>query len=229
MADANSRPVVGLSFDKTNNFYFNTHWKAENLKKQNFGSDKSEAIARFLIWQSEQQGQTTKIEDVSPHQVQVETTVTKELTDAELKVINDFRRQAGEPELPPKHKITFSTTADSADAFEKGYAVQQTYTLLEGVFWKQARELILNDIHKARKLLNLPIVLDGTAVSHKAITLDEIETMFFAKRRKPMSAGYKQYAIRFWKEFKRVVNVKMVSDIILNQLANTRIMYIPKL
>ncbi|HEY5138846.1 MAG TPA: hypothetical protein VIJ25_05935 [Methylococcales bacterium] len=57
VADANGRPVVGLSFDK-NNFYYNTHWKAENVDKQIFGNDRGEAIARFRIWQSEKQGQT---------------------------------------------------------------------------------------------------------------------------------------------------------------------------
>ena len=215
VADANGRPVVGLSFDKNNNFYFNTHWKTDNLDKQIFGNDRSEAIARFRIWQSEQQGQTTKIEDISPNQVQIETTVTKELAEPELKVLNDIRKQAGLTELPPKHKIRFGTTTDSADVFGKDYIVQQTYTLLEGIFWKNARELILNDIHKARKLLNLPIVLNGKVLSEKSITLQEIGDLYFYKRRKPISYTYKKNGLRFWKEFCKCVGVLRVGDVSL--------------
>jgi integrase len=215
VADANGRPVVGLSFDKNNNFYFNTHWKTDNLDKQIFGNDRSEAIARFRIWQSEQQGQTTKIEDASPHQIQTETTVTKELSEPELKVLNDIRKQAGLPELPPKHKIQFGTNADSADVFGKDFVVGQTYTLLEGIFWKTARELILNDIHKARKLLNLPIFIDGKVLSEKSITLQEIGDLYFDKRRKPISYTYKKDGLRFWKEFCKCVGVSRVGDVIL--------------
>jgi len=38
------KPVIGLSFDASNNRYFNTHWKSEGVRKENFGSDKEEAV-----------------------------------------------------------------------------------------------------------------------------------------------------------------------------------------
>ena len=226
--DHTGKPVVGLSFDKANNSYFNTHWKTENINRQNFGNDKSEAIARFRIWQSEKQGQTTKL-DAQPHQVQIETTVTRKHSEAYLKWRDEYIKTFSEEQKKELNeavwqgrfpalsdKVEFGTDAESAEFFQKkGYDVQQQLTLLEGIFWQNARELILSDIHKARKLLNLPIVLDGKVISEKSVTLQELGELYFEKRRKPMSIVYKKDGLRFWKEFCQCVAVPRVGDVSL--------------
>lgn len=81
------------------------------------------------------------------------------------------------------------------------------------MFWKKARELILQDIHKARELLQLPIVLDGEVLSEKSMTLDEVAELYFGKRKDSITKQHYKSSLKYWAEFKKQVKVKRIADL----------------
>ncbi len=209
--DHEGKPVVGLSYDKYNNRYFNTHWKSEGVEKQNFGNDKYEAIALFRIWQSKNAGKRTEVEIDDPH-IEKEAVVTKKLTPQEIVSRNLIRRDLGFLELDSDEEV-FSGSGDLDVFRDAGYEVKEIYNFEEGVFWKKARELILNDINKARDLLQLPIVLDGEALSEKSMNLDEVADLYFNKRKNSITKEHFRNSLKYWNEFKKNVKIKKIGDL----------------
>jgi len=194
--DNQGRPIVGLSYDKANNRYFNTHWKSEGVSKETFGSDYHEAIFSFRRWEADRNGENAI------------------MIDAEH--IQEGYREEHEEFHPSKDWIA-SLPQEVQDEWKgkKHVLVSEVETagIPESLFWQHARELILSDIVEARKRLNLPIVLDGPIEGSVSITLDEIGKIYFERRRKPISDIYRKDGLRFWGEFKRVTNVKKVGEL----------------
>lgn len=194
--DSNGRPIVGLSFDKNNNLYFNTHWKTENISKQSFGTDKNEAIYRFRQWEEERKGEANVSVDEDDVQVGIREQIEKFNPDLRGYSQETLREWAG----------------------KEHFAISEvnTYEIPLSLVCSIARELILNDIHKARKLLNLPIVLDGKVFSEKSIELAKVKELYFEKRRKPMSSAYIKIGKLLWNDFIKCIGVKRVSDITID-------------
>ena len=192
------RPVVGLSYDEPNNRYFNTHWKSEGTPKEHFGNDKEEAIFNFQQWESQRKG-----EDFHP--------IEKEKTKKSVKITisDDFLKKDNETEDGFKERITALNLKIRNGEYD--IKTSPLITIPESFIFAKARELILRDIHEARKKMNLPIELKGTFKTEKSITLNEIGNLYFDERRKSVSKDYKREGKMHWGEFKKVVKVRMIS------------------
>ncbi|MBN1816306.1 MAG: tyrosine-type recombinase/integrase [Sedimentisphaerales bacterium] len=200
--DDEGRPVVGLSYDTKNNVYFNTHFKSEGVKKERFSSDRLEAIFLFRQWEEKRKG--------AKH-LPIAKKETGRLI--QMRLPADLFKQDDESEEAFKQRITKHNLQIRAGKRSSGVTTEPMVTIPETFIWAKARELILKDITEARKQLNLPIRLDGTYKDDKSITLMQLQQMFFEKRRKPLSRDYKRDGLRFWREFVKVLNIKMVSQI----------------
>ncbi len=200
VTDKERKPVVGLSFDASNNRYFNTHWKSEGIRKENFGSDKEEAIFLFQQWEGKRKGEYY-------HGIE------KDRTKKSVRYVIDdgFLKKENESEDKYLKRLTELNLK-----FRKGEIKGQSTPLIkipESYIYAKARELILYDIVEARKRLNLPIELKGTFKTEKSITLDDLGVLYFEKRRKPVTKAYIREGSLHWSEFKKIVNVKMISQL----------------
>jgi integrase len=181
-----------------------------------FGGDKDEAIFEFHQWESKRGKKQVQF-DIAPQEVEVEHTATKELSDESVKVINDFREQAG---LPPRdgNALEFSVDGDLA-AFGDDTKITSTYNVLAQIFWGKARELILNDIDEARKLLNINIKIDADAKgSIKIANVYEV----FKRHPKYANLSDKNRTEASWKEFLKSVGNKPVQLISLKDIIDYR-------
>jgi len=177
--DKDDRPIVGLSYDAANNRYFNTHWKSEGMPKENFGNDKEEAIFLFRQWEAQKKGEIYHGIDKDKTRKSIKIRVTNDFLKKENETNDEFKKRITELNLKlRKGEIKSHTTS--------------LVTIPESFIYAKARELILKDISDAQKKLHLPIELKGTFKTVKSITLDEIGDIYFEKRRKPMSDGYKK-------------------------------------
>jgi integrase len=50
--DSAGKPIIGLSLDTANGEFFNTHYRSENIKRINFGTDYQMAVSKYRIWES---------------------------------------------------------------------------------------------------------------------------------------------------------------------------------
>lgn len=196
--DPQGRPVVGLSHDKANNRYFNTHYNKEGVKKENFGNgDYSLAIFEFMQWNAKKKG---------------EQSVNVDAKD----ISNGVRTEPIEFE-PPQWLIDMQPTEEMKRQHREQpilFRQIETRKIPESLIWQKARELILFDLPEARKRLNLPIRLDGPVKPLKSISLQEIGNLYFQHPRfHRMSQRYRWEAKRYWKEFCRLVKVKTIQDI----------------
>ncbi|GAG09014.1 unnamed protein product, partial [marine sediment metagenome] len=215
--DYKGKPVVGLSYNKALGQYYNTHYKTEtNGKQVYFGSDRDEAIHKFRIWLSNKQGKITTLK-VSPDDIKIEHTATKELSEESVKFINKFREEAGEPPLT-NNELVFEVDGD-LDAFGDDVEVTSNYAIHKGLFWQKARELILNDIDKARELLNLNIRVDNAP--EVTIKLSHAYQLF-KKNPNYLDLSDKKRIHTYWNEFTKIVSDKRIHNITLKDLLSYR-------
>ena len=169
------QPVVGLSKHKVHGFYYNTHFKTENVKMHNFGTDRNVAIFEFRLWMS-RRGR--------------EETIGINIEDMEQEV------------------------AEVTEKDGEYYFGRKDFGISESLFWRKARQLILQDIHAARKKLNLPIEIVGSVKLTKSVSLERIGDLFF--QRKELSGKTKRYLREskvYWKEFISYSGARRARDV----------------
>lgn len=198
--DSEGKPVVGLSYDEWNNVYFNTHFKTEGVPKENFGDDRDEAI--FLFRQEEAKKKGEQYQDIERSEVKrsVKMTFNEELV-----------KKPNETEEVFKQRLTEIGTKIREGKLDS--VPTPLFKVPNSYIYSRARALILQDIGKARKEMNLPIKLDGTYRTDKSITLDEIGDIYFEKLGKSSKSRHKDNAKVYWNEFKKIVKVKRVSQL----------------
>ena len=198
--DLDGKPVVGLSYDIANDSYFNTHFKTEGIKKENFGDDRDEAIYLFRQWEAKQKGEEYQGIERERVKKSIRMTIYEELVKKPNETEKEFTQRMVEFGIKVRKGEVSSETVPL-------YGVPNSY------IYAKARALILQDIHKARKEMNLPIKLDGTYRTEKSITFDEVGDIYFEKSGKKLNPRHKINLQRYWEEFKRNVKVKMVSQL----------------
>ncbi|MCH7552117.1 hypothetical protein IIB49_01890, partial [Patescibacteria group bacterium] len=139
----NGRPVVGLSYDESNDRYFNTHFKSERLKRENFGSDYDEAIFLFRQWESQQKGE---------RHLNIEKDKTKKAV--KLTISEDYLKKKNETDEAYKKRVTKLNLKLRKGEIESQTKTTSIITIPESYIFAKARELILDDIVEARKKLN---------------------------------------------------------------------------
>lgn len=195
--DWKNKPVVGLSYHKTNNFYYNTHFMKEGGKPINFGSNKDEAIFKFRQYDAKKRGResiTLDVEDLS---------MGERIEPIEYKA--------------PQWLIDMQPTEEMKRQHREGPILGrrvETAIIPDSLFWAKARELILNDITEARKRLNLHIEIVGSVLPTKSISLKELGELFFQRKaRKGVTKRYLVESRAYWKEFIAITQAKTVRDV----------------
>lgn len=198
--DTDGKPVVGLSYDKSNDIYFNTHFKTEGVPKENFGNDYDEAI--YLFRQSEAKNKGEDYQSIERDRVK--KAISLSLDDFVIKKPNETDEEY-------KQRMTeFGLKLRRGELKTKSIPL---YRVPNSYIYAKARELILQDIVKARKEMNLPIKLEGTYRTDKSITLDELGSIYFEKLGKTFNSRHKDNAETYWDEFKKIVKIKRISQL----------------
>ena len=202
-----SKPVVGLSWDKGNGQYYPTDWKKLDLEKRpNFGTEYDEAIFNFRQWESKFQGNKATFSGLGPEDFDIEEFSWRVITPDAAAMLNELRKEAGEP---PRQYVTS----------EKAYT-RYSYELqiVEDKIFAKLRELILNDIEAARKKLNLHIEVKDVAALRKAYTLKQIGDHFFSllKYENPEKRSQKnelKEVRKSWQVFCDMIGVKTAGEV----------------
>jgi|GEM_PF-5308862 len=217
VVDFNGKPVVGLSYNEAVGQHYNTHYKTETKGKMfYFGGDKDEAIFKFRQWESKRKKKNTQF-TIDPKEVDVQHTARKKLSNEAVATLNEFKKEAGQPPMEGD-TIEFGVDGDLA-AFGDDTEITSTYNVPEQIYWLKARELILNDIEEARKLLNLNIKIDMDAES--SIKLGKVYELF---KQHPKFANLldKKRIESYWNEFFKSIGNKPIQLISLKNIIDYR-------
>ncbi len=161
VVDDNGRPVVGLSFDKANQNYYNTHFKIDNIKKVIFGKDRIESIFRFRKWEMDRNSEEV---DILEGQVEV---VHKH---ADYYSPMDALTGRIPPPLPED--------------------LQNIYKVPESFIWEKARYLLLTaKPQEIYKKLGLHITIDDRPPT-KFISLKKLGEIYFEGKELSRSHKY---------------------------------------
>ena len=195
VTDNQDKPVVGLSADSRGNYY-NTHYRSEGIKRENFGYDDTEAIFKFLQWEAKRKGDTFSTAEKPDYNKGLKGKGSITFTEK-------FHRLIEQYDIPYKQII-------------EGIEVKQI-DIPDSYVWDRARYLLLSNSFEAERKLNLPGIADflNNPNYKEPLTLEEIGNLYFNRKLKPLKIQELTDSQRWWKQFCDIVNVDNVRQITL--------------
>ena len=211
--DRDGKPIIGLSWDSGNGYFFPTHFKLteefkQNRKRPTFTKDYDTAIYQFRDWEKKQQGEDYS--SIPKDQLKKSDRV---------KIPYTFLKEDGESVEAYKKRLTEYNLSLRQDTGKSDIQIEPLADIPNSFIYSKARELILQNQTEAAKLMNLPGLADADLISSKpSRTLVEIGNKYFNRKRKPLKKKNKEDAQNWWSEFCKIVGVKVVREITLKHI-----------
>jgi integrase len=213
--EVTGKPIVGLSYDKNNHQFFNTHFKNEGGERINFGSDYQTAVIKYREYLLKQAG--------NPY-----ISVPAEQTRHGAEII--IPQKVENPDLSVEQVISMISgsnqslvTTDPNNIQPNDIQVNPITAIDEIVLWRECRKLIARDRQKAQKMLGIRILVEEDEIAETSVTLTDVWNNFECKpkyQNKAMRSIRTEFndAKGAWEKFKAVIGKELVADILKSDI-----------